>query len=290
MSRRAGLPDGGLTPRLRWLQAGLFDAPARRQQDAAARHESAGVPRGKDEKRVVSTLLLVRHGQASIHAQDYDVLTDKGLAQAQALGRAWAARGEALDAIYVGPRRRHRDTCDALVKVARTAGCDMPTPRPLPEFDEMDVPMIAAEAMERVLPSCPTLRDQLQAGQLDDRGREAMRHLAGIMRHLLKRWAEADPKFDDVESYQAFRTRVRDRLWQLLREQGRGKTVAVVSSGGPISLVLQAALDLSTDKTLDLMFVLRNASVTALRFTEHAFTVDSINITSHLSPKLLSYV
>ena len=41
----------------------------------------------------MSELLVVRHGQASLFSDDYDVLSDLGREQAGRLGRAWQERG-----------------------------------------------------------------------------------------------------------------------------------------------------------------------------------------------------
>ena len=72
---------------------------------------------------VLSSLLLVRHGQASLHAKNYDELSSVGVEQARQLGAAWAERKLVLDALYCGPRRRHRDSVEQL----RSAAASMPT-------------------------------------------------------------------------------------------------------------------------------------------------------------------
>ena len=51
----------------------------------------------------VSLLYLVRHGQASFFAEDYDRLSPLGELQARRLGEFFAARGVRFDAAYSGP-------------------------------------------------------------------------------------------------------------------------------------------------------------------------------------------
>ena len=63
-------------------------------------------------------LLLVRHGQASWGADDYDVLSPLGHQQAAALGEIWQHRGLVPDRIVIGGMRRHRETCEAAGLVA----------------------------------------------------------------------------------------------------------------------------------------------------------------------------
>ncbi|HEX5739103.1 MAG TPA: phosphoglycerate mutase family protein, partial [Hydrogenophaga sp.] len=58
----------------------------------------------------MGTLYLVRHGQASFGAEDYDQLSERGRQQSVQLGRYWAARGLVFDAVITGTLRRHEQT------------------------------------------------------------------------------------------------------------------------------------------------------------------------------------
>mgnify|MGYP006207489193 FL=1 len=58
----------------------------------------------------MGTLYLVRHGQASFGADDYDQLSERGQAQSQRLGAYWRERGLRFDAVYTGTLRRHAQT------------------------------------------------------------------------------------------------------------------------------------------------------------------------------------
>src|SRR4029453_8057845 len=63
----------------------------------------------------MSTLYLVRHGQASFGTDNYDQLSATGRAQAQALGRYFAGLGERIDRIYSGSLQRQLQTAEVLV-------------------------------------------------------------------------------------------------------------------------------------------------------------------------------
>src|SRR5437016_3822962 len=76
----------------------------------------------------LSTLLMIRHGQASYGAADYDKLSALGERQAVELGRHLARTRVALDALYAGPLRRQRDTATLLHGAARDAGHELPPP------------------------------------------------------------------------------------------------------------------------------------------------------------------
>ena len=55
-------------------------------------------------------LYLVRHGQASFGADDYDQLSDLGRRQSVRLGEYFKARGQRFDAVITGSLKRHAQT------------------------------------------------------------------------------------------------------------------------------------------------------------------------------------
>ena len=62
----------------------------------------------------MSILHLVRHGQASFGAEDYDNLSPKGIQQSIELGKALAKQQSTFDHIIVGPHRRHIQTFEGI--------------------------------------------------------------------------------------------------------------------------------------------------------------------------------
>jgi broad specificity phosphatase PhoE len=76
----------------------------------------------------VSTFYLVRHGQVSPFAADYDVLSEPGHEQACRLGAHLAESRTRLDAVYTGPCRRHSNTVDSFVAQARRREVETPDP------------------------------------------------------------------------------------------------------------------------------------------------------------------
>jgi broad specificity phosphatase PhoE len=85
----------------------------------------------------MSSLTLVRHGQASFFAEDYDQLSALGHAQAGLLGDHWVRRRLGFDEVYVGPRTRQRQTAEAVGERYRQSGLPWPEPVLLPELDEI---------------------------------------------------------------------------------------------------------------------------------------------------------
>ena len=66
----------------------------------------------------MGVVLLVRHGQASFGADDYDVLSEIGWEQSRVLGRYLAERDLRPDVLLRGGMRRHRETAEGMVEGA----------------------------------------------------------------------------------------------------------------------------------------------------------------------------
>src|SRR5690348_15729103 len=96
----------------------------------------------------MSSLALVRHGTASFFADDYDVLSPLGEAQARHLGDHWARRGDAFGEVYVGPRRRQQRTAELVGGQVRRAGRPWPEPVVVAGLDEYDL----AGLLQRLAP------------------------------------------------------------------------------------------------------------------------------------------
>ena len=60
----------------------------------------------------MAELLLVRHGQASFGAADYDKLSELGVEQSRTLGRWWSSCQLQVDSLMAGTMRRHRETAE----------------------------------------------------------------------------------------------------------------------------------------------------------------------------------
>src|SRR5688572_11407944 len=68
------------------------------------------------------SILLVRHAQASFGGENYDVLSDHGGVQVEALADDLRRRGVRIDEVVSGDLARQRGTAEP---IARAAGCDV---------------------------------------------------------------------------------------------------------------------------------------------------------------------
>lgn len=215
----------------------------------------------------MSTLLLIRHGQASYGAANYDVLSDRGRLQADRLGTHLAAIKQPIDALYSGPLERQRDTATRLRATAMAEGATVPELEIVDQFSEYDAFNIIQRFLPRLAEDAPELRPLLDGSA----GNDAMRLLDRAFELAVTAWSRGHITHDAIESYEDFTARVRAGLERVLTAHGGGQTVAVVSSGGPISITVGLALGLAPDATMAIGRAIRNASITELRWRSRGF-------------------
>lgn len=201
----------------------------------------------------MGSILLIRHGQASFGAADYDQLSERGQMQARRLGEALREQGMAISTVWQGPMRRHRQTTEALLRGLH-APLQARECAGLAEFDHHEV----------LLRHDPRYAD-VDGFLAKQRARpDGARTIMADFRMALARWAGGGYDQDYAESWAVFRQRALAPLDTVAQAAPGEGSVLVVTSGGVIAAVVQALLDLSTDKTLELNWRLANAGVTRL--------------------------
>lgn len=169
----------------------------------------------------MGVVLLVRHGQASFGADDYDVLSETGWEQGRRLGAWLADRGVVPTQVVSGGMRRHRETAEA---IATAAGWNR-TPETDLGWDEFDHLGVVAAYPDR------------PASELDRREFQRVFELA------TQRWTSGAYDADYPEPWAGFVRRVREALGRACASAGPGEAVVVVSSGGPIAAACAALVD-----------------------------------------------
>lgn len=205
-------------------------------------------------------VLVVRHGQASWGAADYDVLSATGEEQARLLGERLA--GLAPDVVVHGSLRRQRGTARILAEAAGWSAALQEDPR----WDELD--QFAQFASIEAMP------DDADAAAFQ-RWYEA----------AMGRWSSGDHDDDYTESYAAFH----DRAAAALEAVASEGTVVAVSSGGPISALVTRLLDGGPATYARLLPTTVNTGVTRIVSGRRGLTLVSYNEHAHLAGELVTY-
>jgi broad specificity phosphatase PhoE len=213
----------------------------------------------------MGVLLLVRHGQASFGAADYDVLSETGHEQGRLLGTHLAALGVRPDLVVRGGMRRHRETTEAILETSGWAA-DVEVDADWDEFDHVTLVGSMGEQL-------PTERRAFQ----------------DLFERATARWVEGHTH-EGGESYAGFLARCRAALGRAA-ERARTGTVVVVSSGGPIGAIAATLVDPSDPGRTWPAFntVLVNSSVTRVIVGRGGTRLLTFNEHPHLPVDLLTY-
>ncbi len=202
-------------------------------------------------------VILVRHGQASFGAANYDKLSDLGHQQAEWLGHYFAEHAIAFDHAVCGSLQRHQET---LAGINRSH--HLPATETDARFNELDY-------------------DALQSQYIRATGVDAPVDRRAFTEHfpeIFERW-EAGELGKDAESFTDFRSRVEIGL-DAVAEPGR--SILIVTSGGVIGVLLRRILGLSARATADLMLNIHNASVHRLTLEYDVLRLSLFNASPHL--------
>ena len=235
----------------------------------------------------MGTLYLIRHGQASYGEADYDKLSQQGQVQARAVGR-WLA-GRKLDALYSGPLRRQVQTADLAAEEAAGIGASLPERQTLLELAEYP----AFEMLQHLVPRLVQVDEKF--AQL--KTAPTPRLLDEAFHTILAKWASDEWWVDGVERVSAFVARVREGLTRVLASAGSGAKIACVTSAGPIGVAVGLTFGIPEARMVRTSIVIRNASVTELRFRTQDFarhaawkpeqvSLVTFNVTGHLPEEL----
>ncbi|MCX7249746.1 MAG: histidine phosphatase family protein [Burkholderiales bacterium] len=217
----------------------------------------------------MGTLYLVRHGQASFGAADYDNLSELGQKQSTRLGDYFGQKGLRFDAVLTGTLRRQVQTCTAILEgmEARfTAGPPQRATLQWPGLNEFDSEAVIAAVYPHKLekPDTP----------------ELYRHHFRLLRDGLTQWMNGVVSPKGMPSYREFQFGVTSAL-EHVRKNCDGN-VLLVSSGGPIATAVGHVLGTTPETTIELNMRIRNSAVTEFAFNPKRHSLVTFNTLPHL--------
>ena len=237
---------------------------------------------------MMSQLFVVRHGQASFMAEDYDQLSPLGEEQSRCLGEFWRRRGLDFDGVFMGPRRRHAQSWSAIGEGMEQDS--MGVTDVLDGFDEHQVDQLLLPLERRALPMPEGVKRLWGNARNETVPEDKKRAFQSVFKALAEEWLDGRLRGEGVETWRQFQQRVLEALEGLCRRVGRKKRVLLVTSAGVLGPIFQRATGCSDAKALEVTWVLRNSSVSEFRFSENRFGLVSFNSLAHLGEsRLLSY-
>jgi broad specificity phosphatase PhoE len=220
----------------------------------------------------MSTIYLVRHGQASFGTDNYDQLSGTGREQVRQLGKYFAELGEPIDRIYSGGLRRQIETAEIIAESLPDAAPPMVIE---PAFNEYDSDLILH-----------TFAKSLTAEQLAEAGWPGLRTDRRMFQFFLERaaraWVDAQIEAEAMTPWLGFHGRITSAMETIMRSEGRSKTLLISTSGGVIGTLVAHVMGLSNHIGIELNWAVHNASITRLIYSAEKVSLSLFNGLPHL--------
>jgi len=220
----------------------------------------------------MSVIYLIRHGQASFGTDNYDQLSAVGREQSAILGSYFAGLNEPIDRIYTGTLERQRETAQL---VAAALAPNSPPVTVEAAFDEYESESILHAFAASLTPA------QLEAagwpGLHTDR-----RRFQFFLERAARAWVDAQIVAQGMLPWRDFHGRIIGAVEQIMRTEGRGKTLLVSTSGGVIGTIVAHVLGLANHLGIELNWAVHNASITRLIYNADKMSLSMFNALPHL--------
>ena len=216
----------------------------------------------------MTTIYLVRHGQASFGAESYDKLSSLGEEQAKYLGQFLGEILKEMPLVVAGSMQRHQQTASFSLNECFT-NTNIEIDSKWNEFNHEEVLKIfepkfgQPELLKAEIAKEKSIRD----------------YLGKIFGGAIERWTSGHHDADYSETWLQFQSRVLSALEQLCQkvQEQQPKYAVVYTSGGVISAVTGHLLGLSTEKTFALNWAIANASMTTIKLVDGQPELLSLN-------------
>ena len=202
----------------------------------------------------MSTLVLVRHGQAKPFEKNSDCLSETGEQQAIRLGEYWREHNIRFDEVYTGTMLRHTRT-------AELAGFGEFEQRS--EFNEYN-----ADGILRAYPEFVPATDN--------------RQLQRAFEAAMPLWIAGTLEAPGLETWREFHDRVTRGLRAIVDAQPASRRGVVFTSAGPIGIAVQTVMQAPEAMAIEVNWQIRNCPLTEFLFTRGRISLDSFNATPHL--------
>jgi len=235
----------------------------------------------------VGSIYLIRHGQASFGADDYDVLSPTGVRQAEILGQHLAHLGISFDRCLAGDLRRQQHTATSALEQFSARGLPVPVLETDSAFNEFDADAVIRALLPAMLPEEPEALDILR-NAAQNRG-----EFQRIFALVVERWLAGTYDTPGLESWLGFVERVQAGLHRILDLAEKNQKIAVFTSGGTITALLHLITQMPARQAFELNWQIVNTSLNQLKFRGREVALASFNSHAHLqllkAPELITF-
>lgn len=214
----------------------------------------------------MGTIYFVRHGQASLGAENYDQLSPLGILQSEQLGLYFQLQNIQFEAVYTGSLQRQIQTLEALARQAKQSHwiSNAIQRTGLNEYDSESV----IKAVNNGSLDLPHNSDSYKLYFL-------------LLRKGVQAWINAETQPANLPTFEVFKNNILAVMQEI--QASHTGDVLVVSSGGPISISIAHLLGCEPLGAIELNLRLRNSSISEVHYHPKRLSVVSFNTLPHLA-------
>ena len=202
----------------------------------------------------MTDIYFIRHGQASFGSSNYDQLSELGLKQANILADYLIEMEAYFPVIFSGSLNRQIDTARIVLSKLKEndVGSQLVI---LPEFDEFDVSSFLKANTADMIKDDPSFKEIIEKALIE---KESFKNAFIKILHC-----SLSEKYNrkGTETYKSFKSRIIKGIEKVIKKSGNQKKVAVFTSGGVLSVILQKATGLSDKQAINLVWEFANTSI-----------------------------
>lgn len=216
---------------------------------------------------------LIRHGQASFGADNYDKLSALGQVQTQCLGKMFQQSQQKVNKIVSGDMQRQQDSLSNFCQYYQNPDMiKLDNHQGLNEFDHEAVLFKAGLGFH----------DKLTLSQFLAKQEKPQKVLMQCFNQAIERWQSGQFDQDYDETWQQFQHRSWQALQDIIDQTNDHEYTLIFTSGGVIANLLQQMLALPVKRAVEFNLQIANASITHLLVKRDIMQLQTFNEFSYL--------
>lgn len=220
----------------------------------------------------MANLLIIRHGQASFGAENYDQLSPLGQRQADLTGEFLRLTGTRLSAAYSGDLSRQRETGQRVLDQLEGAPELVIDPR----FNEVQTDEQIEVMMPLLVNRDARFADLVAAMDTDTKSFQK------IIESVFNYWVSPDCDVSGIQSWGDYHGGVVSAFEGAMASAVSGSDTAIFTSGGTIATIVGHVLKLTSDRVYEFYEPVFNCSITRIIFNSRKCSLSTFNDVGHL--------
>jgi broad specificity phosphatase PhoE len=229
----------------------------------------------------MSTLFLIRHGQAASYGHGADHLSEVGRRQARKLGEYLVRSELTFDAAYSGDLLRQQETGAIVAEVYAAAGKTFPAIETAAAWNEYDASGVTGALVPVLAEADASFALKVQEFQAAIGTRDHNRYFQRMFEVVMAKWVRDEITAPGVEAFSTFHQRVSDARAAIVSDP-TSRRVAAFTSGGPIGACVQTVMQAPLQMAMEINWRIRNGSITELLYSRDRISLDSFNGVPHI--------